>query len=374
MIFKLKQALELASFAIQKTYKIKPEKTKPEKTVVFTNAEVGNFLINLPVLDSICSGLKYKPMIITPANLVEFCPKKSVTTPIPKKIGNKIRLLLHIFFYKPDSIILLESTPLGVLSSILLLPFSNNRIDVDSAFLEEQWFKNNIKTIHLSEYGLNVIKKHGFKTSKTTPEFNPTEENKKEAEKTLKKANIKGKYFIIFPGSSDKKTRWNAENFAKVGDALSPKAQPVIAQGPDDKESVEKVVKKMHHQPAVLPILPLPVLAAVLQKSEFYIGMDTGPAHLSAAVDCPTISIFTRGCPYWYYPYVWKGASVYVESYVSKTSRRVKPEALANAPDSFDIITPECVVKAVNHALSKKKQQSEKIPFNGFACPEHSKT
>jgi ADP-heptose:LPS heptosyltransferase len=94
--------------------------------------------------------------------------------------------------------------------------------------------------------------------------------------------------------------------------------------------------------------------------------MDTGPAHLAAAVNCPTISIFTRGCPYWYYPYTQKGIAVYIKKYVSETSRRVKPEALAKAPESFNLITPNCVVKAVNKTLSTKP--NKKIQFNGLTC------
>ena len=359
------QTLEIISLSIQKIYKTKKTPAKTEKTLIFSNIEIGNFILNLPVMESIALQSK-KTEIITPKVLAPFCPEKTI--PKPKKAGEKLRLLIQIIQFKPDCIVLMEPTPLGIITSLLLLPFKNKRVDLTSAFLEEQWFKNQIKPIHLTEYNLSVIQKKGFKKLKTKPEIKPSIEDKKKAAEILKQNKISD-YFIIFPGSSDKKTRWRAQNFAKTADALSSKAQPVIAQGPDDRESAEETAKKMKKTPVILPVVPLPVLAALLQKAKFYIGMDTGPAHLAAAVNCPTISIFTRGCPYWYYPYTQKGIAVYIKAYVSETSRRVKPEALAKAPESFNLITPACVVKAVYKALfSNQSNKNKKIPFNGFAC------
>lgn len=363
----IRQFLELTSLSIQKTYKARKTQARQEKTLIFSNLEVGNFILNLPVMESITLQSK-KTTIITPKTLAPFCPKKSTALQLPNKTGEKLKLLIQIIKSKPDCIVLIEPTLLGIITSILLLPFKNKRIDLTSAFLEEQWLKNQIKPIHLTEYNLNVIEKNGFKKLKTKPEIKPSIEDEKKAIKILKQNKINDDYFIIFPGSSDKQTRWKAENFAKTADALSSKAKPVIAQGPDDRESAKETAKKMKKTPTLLPVIPLPILAAVLQKAKFYIGMDTGPAHLAAAVNCPTISIFTRGCPYWYYPYTQKGIAVYLKAYVSETSRRVKPEALAKAPDSFNLITPNCVIKATGKALSTQTQTSKKIPFNGFAC------
>jgi|GEM_PF-6694511 len=361
----IRQALEITSLSIQKIYKNKKIQSKPEKTLIFSNLEVGNFILNLPIIESIALQSK-KTTIITPQNLAPFCPKNSTVTTNPKKPSEKIKLLIQLLKYNPDCIVLTEPTPLAIITSILLLPFKNTRVDPTSNFIEEQWLKNQIKPLHLTEYNLSVIEKQGFKKLKLKPEIKPSREEKKKAIKILKENQVKKNYFIIFPGSSDPKTRWSAENFAKTADILSSKAQPVIAQGPDDKKSAEETAKKMKTKPVILPLTPLPTLAAIFQKAKFYVGMDTGPAHLAAAVNCPAISIFTRGRPYWYYPYTQKGIAVYIKKYVSETSRRVKPEALAKAPESFNLITPNCVVKAVNKTLSTKP--NKKIQFNSLTC------
>ncbi len=369
--FGFRHFLQLASFGLQKFYDLKNKlgfnHSVFKRVVVFSNIEIGNFIVNLPVLESVCAKSQ-ETLIIAPSYMREFSPDKASVITIPNGLGDKLRLLFKIIFFNPDHLILFEANSLGVASSIPLI-FSSDRIDFDSIFLKEMWFNGKIKPVHLTEYNLNAIIQFGFNSVNPVPEVKVGREDFLKAEKILASFGVKGRFFVLFPGSSDEKTRWRVENFAKTGDSLARKFSwtPVIVQGPDDAASASLVAGLMKFKPVILPLIPLNILAGVFKKAGFYIGMDTGPAHLAAAVGCPTVSVFTRGCPYWYYPYTWKGAAVYVKAYVSENSRRVNSEALRGAPASFDVITPSCVVKAVARAVSGRKKAG-RVPFNGFEC------
>ncbi len=99
----------------------------------------------------------------------------------------------------------------------------------------------------------------------------------------------------LHPGARPPARRWPAEYFALVADELARRfnAQIVITGGPGEEAIVQNVIERVH-----VPVLNLTGktslggLAGVISMLDLFISNDTGPAHLSHAVERPSITLF----------------------------------------------------------------------------------
>jgi len=111
---------------------------------------------------------------------------------------------------------------------------------------------------------------------------------------------------VIFPGVSNPIKKWPAERFAVLASRISEsyKTRIVICGAPSDRETQEAVASKMS-APVVRLVgkTDLLQLAAVLNYSALYIGNDSGPLHLAAAVGTPTLCFLGGGHFGRFYPY-----------------------------------------------------------------------
>ena len=96
------------------------------------------------------------------------------------------------------------------------------------------------------------------------------------------------------PGAATAYRRWEASNFAVLGDRLHERygAHIVITTGPREGELAAQVAKQMSHPPVTVNQATTMELAALLQRCDLYISNDTGPMHLSTAVKTPTVAVF----------------------------------------------------------------------------------
>ena len=96
------------------------------------------------------------------------------------------------------------------------------------------------------------------------------------------------------PGAATPYRRWQASNFAVLADRLHEtyNAHTVITTGPREGELAEQVAAQMSHSPIIVNQATPMQLAALLQRCNLYISNDTGPMHLSTAVQTPTIALF----------------------------------------------------------------------------------
>jgi ADP-heptose:LPS heptosyltransferase len=104
----------------------------------------------------------------------------------------------------------------------------------------------------------------------------------------------------LHPGAAAPARRWPAERYAAVGDALARRYGARIAlTGGSGEEDVAAAVEARLAAPCVNLAGRTSVggLAAVIAALDLFICNDTGPAHVAAAVDTPSITIFGPGDP-----------------------------------------------------------------------------
>jgi ADP-heptose:LPS heptosyltransferase len=98
-------------------------------------------------------------------------------------------------------------------------------------------------------------------------------------------------YIVIHPGSGGKQKIWPTERYALIADAFTGTHKITITSGPADREISRELAERSPGARLLEPV-SLTELAAVLSGADLYIGNDTGPSHLAAAVGTPALAIF----------------------------------------------------------------------------------
>jgi ADP-heptose:LPS heptosyltransferase len=110
-------------------------------------------------------------------------------------------------------------------------------------------------------------------------------------------------YILIHPGAGSRRKCWPLEKFLALAaqarrDGLLGARQAVFAIGPAEVDWWgEQVVNHIQRQFAVLPATPLPTLAGAMVGAQVYVGNDSGPSHLAAALGASTVTLFGPSNP-----------------------------------------------------------------------------
>jgi ADP-heptose:LPS heptosyltransferase len=171
--------------------------------------------------------------------------------------------------------------------------------------------------------------------------------------------------------SLQNKLPWSLESTRFV--VLNPSAHSPRKRWP--KERFQQLADRLQHDFDLLPvfisadpadaIFPLPAgqldlagktnlgeLAWLLRSATLLISRDTGPAHLAAAVGCPSITLFGRTAPR-YGPTRWRPLSEYATVVTKPIPRRWLEGSNAYWRRSFAAISVEEVLAAVEQMLSQ---------------------
>jgi len=108
-----------------------------------------------------------------------------------------------------------------------------------------------------------------------------------------------GRYIHLHPASRWLFKCWPAEKFAQLCDALAPRGWPlVISAAPDPKEKAlvtQILAQQRAPTTATLDLsgqLTLKELAALTARARLFVGVDSAPMHIAAAMGTPTVAIF----------------------------------------------------------------------------------
>jgi heptosyltransferase-2 len=124
-----------------------------------------------------------------------------------------------------------------------------------------------------------------------------SESRKSEASELLRSYGVTEEKSVvaICPGSINSRAkRWPAESYAALADRLIEDGRQVVLIGSKDEIDVTNdVTNRMRRRPVVLTgRTTLDQITAVMALVDLVITNDTGPAHIAAALGCPTIVIF----------------------------------------------------------------------------------
>jgi ADP-heptose:LPS heptosyltransferase len=145
-----------------------------------------------------------------------------------------------------------------------------------------------------------------------TPRFALTEADRGAIAGILEESKVEGEFVIMHAGSAQtvlaEAKRWPEASYAKLAEAIRDQTglTVMIVEGPDEAGVSEKIVSHISDTTRIRRVQlrgSLGVAAALLERARFYVGTDSGLAHLAAAVGRRAITLFApadpdRVCPF----------------------------------------------------------------------------
>jgi lipopolysaccharide heptosyltransferase III len=106
-------------------------------------------------------------------------------------------------------------------------------------------------------------------------------------------------YAVLQPGAAFATRRWPLEHFALLAAWLAAewKLAPVVLLGPGEQEFLAEARRLFDPPAVVVEGLDLRQLIALISSARLFVGHDTGPTHVAAAVRCPVVAIFGSSSP-----------------------------------------------------------------------------
>ncbi len=155
---------------------------------------------------------------------------------------------------------------------------------------------------HHVEYFLDIVRTIGCEAQDKSLYFHIGDEERKRALEIFEKEGLKDDkpVVVIHPGASKIERQWHSERFAALADILYQKASAhiVIAGGKIDMKAAATIQERMQHSALDLTgKLSIKEFGAFAERSSLFIGNDSGPMHVAAAVGTPVVSIFGPGLP-----------------------------------------------------------------------------
>jgi heptosyltransferase-2 len=155
------------------------------------------------------------------------------------------------------------------------------------------YYLNLVAELERFLYGSSQVKER-------EPEFalNISEMRKAQAREFLSSQGVRldGPLVALCPGSTNSRAkRWPAERYAALADRFTTEtgASVLLIGSPDEVEVSREVVERMQHNPFMLTgRTDLAQAINVLSLADVLITNDTGPAHIAAALNRPTLVIF----------------------------------------------------------------------------------
>lgn len=156
---------------------------------------------------------------------------------------------------------------------------------------------------------LEVLSRHAVDITNAHPYLQLTKTEHAEATRFLTEAGVKSESLLIgiHPGGNWEYKLWDAKKYAQLSNQIIEvhNATILLFAGPNERELQRQVADMMDTPPIVIEAGNLREVASLIETCNIYIGNDTGPMHIAAAVGTPVVALFgstshIRSGPYGY--------------------------------------------------------------------------
>ena len=150
--------------------------------------------------------------------------------------------------------------------------------------------------VHAVTRYLDVLHQHGVDTTGAQPKLELTDLELSKRDEFLKECGVdrRGLLIGVHPGGNWDYKLWTPKKYARISDVLHERwnAQILLFAGPDEQQLQSNVASLMTYQPILVKTHDLRQVTALIEACNFYIGNDTGPMHIAAAVGIRVAAIF----------------------------------------------------------------------------------
>lgn len=159
-------------------------------------------------------------------------------------------------------------------------------------------------------------------------------------------------YAVLAPTNEFYTKRWLPERFAAVAEKLIAHGLQIVMTGAptaEQRQQLAAVQAATPHPLAVLSNLSIGELVAVIANAKLFVGIDSGPAHIAAAVKTPQVVLFGPASSQRWRP--WRAPAELVQNYFAcNPCAMYTCEAFAE-PECIRSITIEQVTRAIEKVM-----------------------
>jgi heptosyltransferase-1 len=254
----------------------------------------------------------------------------------------------------------------GAIRSAVLARWSGARVRYGAAEPRESpaslWYTRRVVThgAHVIEQNLSVVEAVAQKRLPVPRVELPQDvEAERQIEQRLAEAGG-GAFAILNPGAGWGAKRWPAERYGRVARALAEDGvRTILNYGPGEEDLVREA--EAASQGAAKPMkCSISELIALTRRARLFIGGDTGPLHLAAALQVPVVAIFGPTNPARNGPY---GPSNSAGNIVLRNPASPTTHARTSQPDDGLLeISADAVVEAARALLADGKSGGQESP------------
>jgi ADP-heptose:LPS heptosyltransferase len=271
---------------------------------------IGNLVVSLPAIDALIKHFKGKEFYLIIDNAyseiieniineehIKFYPRKQFNT------GSYLRRALSYIDFmhtirkmQPDIAIDLQG---GHTSSLITL-FSGASSRVAGSFANRPYAYNlkvNLsKGKHKVYSYLEIAAAVGAPVNEKVYRLQSTRARRVALEDKLRNIGLVSEkpFVTVHPGGGRLQKLWTVSGFATIADWLAARDyQVVFVGGPGELDRTSEIISLLSHQTYnLVGILSLGELMALFEMSSLFLGNDSGPMHLAAALGTPVVAMF----------------------------------------------------------------------------------
>lgn len=275
-----------------------------------------------------------------------------------EKISNFIDLIRTLRANRYDVIInMADQWMVAVLVRMLNVPV---RVSQDYLHRQNPFWRNSFtqlvstKGTNVVESNLSVLEPFGLDSCvmQTTMSYNPSCWER--VRNALDNAGVGKHYVVIQPTARQIFKCWDNNKFSQVIDALHARGlEVVLTSGPgkEDLTQIETIAHGCNTRPvtALAGKVTFPELAALIDHAELFVGVDSAPGHIAAAVNTPLVCLFGATNHIFWRPWSENMIQFWAGDYQTMPSR----DQLDREKMYLSVIPAEDVISAIESMLLK---------------------
>lgn len=172
---------------------------------------------------------------------------------------------------------------------------------------------------------------------------------------------IASDFAIISPSAAMDSKRWRADGFAVVADYLKNRwgLQSVVIAGPGQEHIANEVAEASRSKPPVMSEMTLKELVALTSLSRAFVGNDSGPAHIAAAMGRPLVVIFGSSNSEVWHP--WTETPYRIVKTAQSEPKSGAADFDASHEQAISLIADQQVVSVVDETLEEAASKGQMV-------------
>jgi lipopolysaccharide heptosyltransferase II len=284
--------------------------TEIKKILLIKPRGIGDIVLSTIVLDNLSS---YFPASEIHYLVEEFAKQSVENNPLIKKIHTMQKtefaysVARRIRKEKYDLIIDMWSNPRS--AQITFLSGAKHRVGYS---YRGRRYAYNIKAnsgrgdVHSAEHNLELLKAIDVPITSKNIHYHINENSQEKADTFFQESKLINKTIIgIIPSGGWESKRCDAEKWIEICRELIRQfdVSLLLLWGPGDEIDVEKIKVKLKNEIVLSPETDVDEMAALINNCDLIIANDSGPMHIAAALDVPTLGLFGPTDPKNHGPY-----------------------------------------------------------------------